>query len=129
MLIAWPPALSAYTSVALLGIAPELEELLEELEELEELDELEEFDELLEDDVELFDEDELLELDELLAAGVPPQPTSAAANKAAQMRRGNLGNCIMWTPNYCFEPKWLMVVCPPTLVTPFNLYRLAFLYF
>lgn len=91
--------MSAYTSTALLGIAPELDELLEELEELDELDELEE---LLEDEVELLDEDELLELDELLAAGVPPQPASAEANKAAQMRRGNRGNCIEWTPNYCY---------------------------
>lgn len=88
-------------------MAPELEEL-EELDELDELVELEELDELLEDEVEPFDDDELLlELEELLAAGVPPQPTSAVANIAAQMRSINFGICILWTPNYCFKPKRL----------------------
>lgn len=104
--MAWPPALSAYTRLALLGITPELLDELEELEELDELDELEELEELDELDVledELVEEDELLEPDaELLEAGVPLQPNSADTIKAAPTCTVNLRVFILWTPNYCF---------------------------
>jgi hypothetical protein len=90
MVIASPPALIAYTSVALFGIDPELE-LEEEL--------LDEEEELLDDDEELFEDvDELLELleDELLVDGAAPHPTSPAINKAgAMIRNDNLGFFMM----------------------------------
>lgn len=100
MLIACPPALIAYTSEALFGIAPELE-LDEEL--------LEEEEELLEDEELLFeDEDELLELlelleEELLVDGAAPHPTSPARTTAgAMINNDNLGIFIIWTPKKVF---------------------------
>lgn len=109
--------MSAYTRLALFGIAPELE-LDELLEELDELDELLEDDELFdeEDDV---DDDELLELldEELLDDGVPPHPTSTAVKKAALTRSINFEVFIV-------DSTLLYLTCKSCLPThffmPFN---------
>jgi len=84
MFTAGPPAFTAYTNFASLGIAPELDELL--FEDEEEL--LDEDDELVDEDDELLDdEDVLLELleDELLLEELPspPQPASVATIRVA----------------------------------------------